>query len=267
MMPEGCDKSQVCDSIGAITPLSALGIFAAGVAAGTVNTIVGSGSLITFPTLLAAGYSPILANVSNNVGLVPGSISGAWGYRRELAGQGERVRRLGMASASGGALGATLLLVLPGSVFDAVVPVLILLACFLVAAGPWLRQRLVARRPEEGHGGVGLFGLVFLTGVYGGYFGAAQGVILISLLSIFLGDGLQRLNGVKNVLAGLVNGVAAVLFIAFSHIAWGVAGLLAVGSVLGGQLGATVGRRIPPAAYRAVIIVVGLVVAVKLLLD
>ncbi|MCU1484197.1 MAG: yfcA 3 [Actinomycetia bacterium] len=209
----------------------------------------------------------MLANVSNNVGLVPGSISGAIGYRRELAGQGPRIRHLGAASASGGILGATLLLVLPGSVFDSVVPVLILVACFLVAFGPRIRARVVARRPEEGHGGVVLWGTVFLTGVYGGYFGAAQGVILISLLSIFLADDLQRLNGLKNVLAGLVNGVAAVLFITFTHVHWGVVGLLAVGSVVGGQLGATVGRRIPPAVYRVVIVVVGLVVATKLLVD
>jgi uncharacterized membrane protein YfcA len=265
MMPQGCDKSQACDSIVGITPLTALGILAAGTAAGGINTIVGSGSLITFPTLLAAGYSPIVANVSNNVGLVPGSISGALGYRRELVGQGGRVRRLGLASALGGTTGAVLLLVLPGSVFDSVVPILILLACALVAFGPRLREWMAVRRPEEGHGGIGLFGAVYLTGVYGGYFGAAQGVILISLLSIFLTDDLQRLNGLKNVLAGLVNGVAAVLFIAFSHIAWGAAGLLAVGAIAGGQLGATVGRRIPADVYRAVIVVVGVIVAVKLL--
>jgi uncharacterized membrane protein YfcA len=250
-----------------IEPLTALGIFAAGTAAGTVNAVVGSGSLITFPTLLAAGYPPVLANVSNDVGLVPGSISGAIGYRRELGGQGPRIRRLGAASVSGGVVGATLLLLLPGTVFDSVVPVLILLACFLVAFGPGIKRRVLARRPEEGHGGVVLWGTVFLTGVYGGYFGAAQGVILISLLSIFLSDDLQRLNGLKNVLAALVNGVAAAIFIAFHHIAWGAVGLLALGSVLGGQLGATVGRRIPPAAYRVVIVVVGVIVAVKLLLD
>jgi uncharacterized membrane protein YfcA len=245
--------------------LTALGILAAGTAAGTINTIVGSGSLITFPTLLAAGYSPIVANVSNNVGLVPGSISGALGYRGELAGQGGRIRRLAMASGLGGITGAVLLLVLPGSVFDGVVPILILLACLLVAIQPRMRQWVAVRRPEEGHGGVALFGTVFLTGVYGGYFGAAQGVILLALLSIFLADDLHRLNGLKNVLAGVVNGVAAVLFIAFSHIAWGAAALIAVGSVAGGQLGATVGRRIPPGVYRGVIIVVGVIVAVKLL--
>ena len=251
----------------AITPLTALGILAAGTAAGGINTIVGSGSLITFPTLLAAGYDPVVANVSNTVGLVPGSISGAVGYRRELAGQRDRIRQLGAASLLGGITGAVLLLVLPGEVFDAIVPVLILVACFLVAVQPRMREWVAARRSVEGHGGAGLFVTVYLTGIYGGYFGAAQGVILMALLSIFLADGLQRLNALKNVLAALVNGVAAVLFIVLADVAWEAAGLLAVGAVVGGQLGATFGRRLPPAALRATIIAVGLVVAVKLLLD
>lgn len=251
----------------AITPLTALGILAAGTAAGGINTIVGSGSLITFPTLLAAGYSPVVANVTNCLGLVPGSISGAVGYRRELAGQRERIRHLGAASLLGGITGAVLLLVLPGEVFDAIVPALILVACFLVAVQPRMREWVAARRSVEGHGGAGLFVTVYLTGIYGGYFGAAQGVILMALLSIFLADGLQRLNALKNVLAALVNGVAAVLFIVLADVAWEAAGLLAVGAVVGGQLGATFGRRLPPAALRATIIAVGLVVAVKLLLD
>lgn len=245
----------------------ALGILAAGTAAGGINAVVGSGSLISFPTLVAAGYDPLVANVTNNVGLVPGSISGAVGYRRELSGQGARVRHLGAASALGGLTGASLLLLLPGEVFDTIVPVLILVACALVAVQPRMRRWVAARRPEEGHGGIGLFASVFFTGVYGGYFGAAQGVILMALLSIFLADTLQRLNGLKNVLAGMVNGVAAILFIVFADVAWGAAAILAAGAVVGGQLGATYGRRLPPAALRAVIVVVGVVVAVKLLLD
>lgn len=211
----------------------------------------------------------MVANVSNTIGLVPGSISGAFGYRRELAGQAARIRHLGMASTLGGITGAVLLLVLPGSVFKRIVPILILIACLLVALQPRLRDRLAARRDgaDEGHGGPGLRLTVYATGVYGGYFGAAQGVLLISLLSIFLADDLQRLNGLKNVLAGLVNGVAALLFIVFAHVAWGAAALLAVGAVAGGQVGATVGRRLPPTVLRGIIIVVGVIVAVKLLLD
>jgi len=251
----------------AITPLTALGILAAGTAAGAINTIVGSGSLITFPTLLAAGYDPVVANVSNTIGLVPGSISGAVGYRRELAGQRSRVRHLGVSAVLGGITGGALLLVLPGEVFDSIVPILILVACFLVAVQPRMRLWMAARRGDEGHGGVGLFLTVYGTSVYGGYFGAAQGVILMALLAIFLADGLQRLNALKNVLAALVNGVAAVLFMIFADVAWEAAGLLAVGAVVGGQLGATYGRRLPGPALRVLIIVVGVVVAVKLLLD
>ena len=194
-------------------------------------------------------------------------MSGAVGYRRELAGQRQRVRHLGLASTLGGVTGAVLLLMLPEGVFDAVVPVLILLACLLVAVQPRLRTWVAARRPEEGHGGVGLWATVYATGIYGGYFGAAQGVILMALLSIFLADGLQRLNALKNVLAGLVNGVAAVLFIVLADVSWVPALLIAAGAILGGQLGAHYGRRLPPAALRAVIIVVGVVVAVKLILD
>jgi len=199
--------------------------------------------------------------VSNTLGLVPGSVSGALGYRRELRGQGQRLRALGLASLSGGVTGAVLLLVLPGSVFERVVPFLILVACGLMAVQPRL-QSLVAAR---GHNGRLLWLGIYATGVYGGYFGAAQGVILMALLSIFHVDQLQRLNALKNVLAGLVNGVAALLFLVLAHIAFGVSALLAVGSIVGGQLGARYGRRIPDTTLRAVVIAIGLVVAGKLL--
>jgi hypothetical protein len=249
-----------------VTIGAALAILGVGLVAGTVNTIVGSGSLVTFPTLLALGYKPVLANVSNTVGLVPGSISGAVGYRRELEGQRARITVLGIASAAGGLTGGVLLLVLPAAVFRSVVPILILVACALVAVQPRLARRVAARPgPARAHGGPWLFVAVYATGVYGGYFGAAQGVILIALLGIFVDDGLQRLNATKNVLAALVNGVAAVLFIAFSHVAWGVAALLATGAVVGGQVGAKLGRRISPAWLRAVIVVVGVAVAIRLL--
>ena len=248
--------------------LEALLILAAGLAAGTINTIVGSGSLITFPTLLALGYEPVLANVTNTVGLVPGSVSGAIGYRRELEGQRGRVRVLAVASASGGLAGAVLLLVLPGSVFRNIVPALILIACVLVAVQPRVARRMVARAARLGStrqtGGLGLFLAVFATGIYGGYFGAAQGVILIALLGIFLEDDLQRLNGLKNVLAAVVNGVAALFFVVAASVAWGPALLLAAGAVTGGQIGAVFGRRIPARVLRVLIVVVGTIVAVSL---
>ena len=252
-----------------MSPAAALAILGVGLAAGTLNTIVGSGSLITFPTLLALGYPPVVANVSNTVGLVTGSISGAVGYRRELEGQRPRLRVLGVASLAGGVTGGLLLLALPASVFDRVVPVLILLAAVLVAVQPRLARRMAAGEgaSRRANGGAALFVGVLLTGVYGGYFGAAQGVILIALLGIFIDDGLQRLNALKNVLAALVNGIAALLFIAVADVDWAVAGLLAAGAIAGGQLGATLGRRIPPAWLRGVIVVVGVAVAVRLFLD
>ncbi|HWE71427.1 MAG TPA: sulfite exporter TauE/SafE family protein [Acidimicrobiales bacterium] len=244
-----------------MSPWAALAIFAAGFAAGTINVIVGSGSLVTFPTLLALGYPPLLANVSNNVGLVPGSVSGVLAYRPELVGQRSRLIRLGTASLLGGLAGAGLLLGLPGTVFRAAVPALILVACILMALQPRLSRRLQERGDPKAHGGTGLFVGVFLTGVYGGYFGAAQGVILIALLAIFVADDLQRLNGTKNVLAMVVNTVASVLFIIFSTLSWSVVGLIAAGSVIGGQVGARIGRRLPAAVLRGVIVTVGLVVA------
>jgi len=247
-----------------MSPLEALAIFAVGLAAGTVNVIVGSGSLITFPTLLAFGFPPVLANVSNTIGLVPGSVSGAIAYRRELTGQRSRLITLGAASMTGGIAGGVLLLALPGSVFRDVVPVLILIACALMAAQPMLTRRLADRGERPSHGGAALFLTVFATGVYGGYFGAAQGVILIALLAIFIDDDLQRLNGTKNVLALVVNLVAGVLFIVFSHVSWSVVGLIAGGSIIGGQLGGTVGRRLRPQILRAVIVVVGVSVAITL---
>jgi uncharacterized membrane protein YfcA len=248
-----------------LTPGDALAVLGAGLAAGTINTIVGSGTLVTFPTLLAIGYKPVVANVTSTVGLVPGVFSGVVGYRRELAGQGPRLRTLGLASLVGGVTGATLLLVLPGSVFKAVVPALILIASLLMAMQPRLSRRLAERPIRRRHGGPVLWGTVFLTGVYGGYFGAAQGVILIALLAIFIEDDLQRLNGTKNVLTMLVNGVAALLFIAVAHVAWSVAGLLAISSIVGGQLGARVGRRLPAKVLRGFIVIVGTGVAIRLL--
>ena len=253
-----------------IDPLHALVIVAAGIGAGTINTIVGSGSLITFPTLLLLGYAPLVANVSNTIGLVPGAISGSIGYRRELAGQRRRAIPLIAAAALGGLTGAALLLILPAAAFARIVPVLILVACGLVAIQPRLSTWVVARRTRLGHephhaGGPLLLVGVYLTGIYGGYFGAAQGVILIALLSILIDDELQRLNGLKNVITAVVNAVAAIIFILVAPVAWAPAILLAIGSAIGGQLGAVVGRRLSPFALRVAIITIGTAVAVRLL--
>jgi hypothetical protein len=241
-------------------------VFVAGIAAGTINVVVGSGTLITFPVLLGVGISPVTANVSNTLGLVPGSVMGAYGYRRELGGQRRRALQLGAASALGGLAGAVLLLTLPAGAFKAIVPALIILALVLVVFG----QQIVAavssgrHRPSE-HVGLWLWLTTFGTGIYGGYFGAAQGVLLLALLGIFLADSLQRHNALKNVLAGLVNAVAAVVFIIAAHLDWAAAGLIAAGSVIGGALGARIGRRLPAPVLRGVIVVVGIVALVKLL--
>ena len=241
------------------------GVFGAGAFAGTVNTVVGSGSLLTFPTLIAMGYSPLVANVTNTLGVVPGSVSGAYGYRRELVGQRDRLRRLAPVSIAGGAVGAGLLLILPGASFERVVPYLIVMACVLVIAQFRLSARMRRREgANEPHSQVGFQVGMFATAVYGGYFGAAQGVMFIALLAIFIDDHLQRLNATKNVVAALVNGVAAILFMVFAPVAWLPAGLLAAGSAIGGQIGARAGRRLPLTLLRVLIVVSGLAVAIKL---
>jgi len=239
----------------------------AGMAAGTINTVVGSGTLITFPVLLAFGYAPVTANVSNTIGLVPGSISGAIGYRRELAGQRARAVQLGTMSVLGGITGAVLLLVLPGSAFKAIVPVFIAIALILTVLQPRLSVALAKREIDlerPGHPGTAF--AVFLTGVYGGYFGAAQGIILLAILGVALAQDLQRTNALKNVLAGLVNGVAGLYFIFAAHVDWGPAALIAAGALIGGQLGSRWGRRLPPGALRGLIVLVGISAILQLLL-
>ncbi|NHN54866.1 sulfite exporter TauE/SafE family protein [Calidifontibacter sp. DB0510] len=252
-----------------MTLTHALLILLAGMAAGTINTIVGSGTLVTFPTLLAFGYPAVAANVSNSLGLVAGGISGTIGYRKELAGAGADIRRLAPMSFLGAITGALLLIWLPASAFDAIVPVLILLGIVLVIAGPRLQQWAKAHHADhESTGrrvalGLGVFG----AGVYGGYFGAAQGVLLIGLMSVLMAAPLQRINGLKNVLSTIVNAVAALTFlvIALDKVDWAVAGLIAAGSLIGGVIGARVGRRLHPNVLRAFIVIVGVVTVVWLL--
>jgi uncharacterized membrane protein YfcA len=242
-----------------VTPLELVLVALAGVGAGFINTVAGSGTLITFPTLVAMGVPPVVANVSNNVGLIPGSVAGAIGWRKELAGQRRRVLRLASASAVGAAVGAVLLLALPSSAFDLVVPGLIALGLLLVAAGPWINRR-VARAVESHHeqpDAWWTWPAVLGAGVYGGYFGAAQGIILVGFLGLGLAESLHRVNALKNVLSSLVNTVAAVVFVAAADVDWVVAALIGVGSVGGALLGATVGRRLSPALLRGVILLVG----------
>jgi uncharacterized protein len=247
-----------------MSPLEALAILAAGVAAGTINTIVGSGTLITFPTLIALGWAPVTANVSNNIGLVPGGIAGAVGYRRELHGQRSTVRSLAPFTAAGAVTGAALLLVLPASAFEAIVPAIIAVAIIAVALQPRIERALAHRRRPGAEHRASLRAAMALTGIYGGYFGAAQGILLMALFGLALPQDLQRSNALKNVLAVLANLVAGIVFVFAAHVDWAVVALIAAGSILGGFLGARYGRRLSQPRLRALIVVVGLVAIVRL---
>jgi uncharacterized membrane protein YfcA len=246
--------------------LEAIAIFAAGVLAGTINSVVGSGTLITFPVLLAFGYAPVVANVSNTVGLVPGNASGAFGYRQELTDQRPRAMPLACMSLLGAGIGAALLLTLPASAFKEIVPVFIAVALVLVVFQPRISKWLAARGGGvTDRAGPAAMAGVFAAGVYGGYFGAAQGILVLSILSLSIDDSLTRLNALKVVLVGIANLVSGLVFVFFAHVAWAAAGLIAGGSVIGGLLGARVGRRLSPEVLRGVIVVVGIAAIVRLL--
>jgi uncharacterized protein len=242
-------------------------LLAAGMAAGTINTIVGSGTLITFPTLLFFGLPPLDANVSNTVGLVAGGLTGIHGYRAELVGQARTLRRFVPVSFLGAATGAILLLKFPEA-FDAIVPVLIAAALVLVLLGPRLQAWAAARHPDHDSLGRRLLMTagIFVAGVYGGYFGAAQGVLLVGIMSVLMTITLQRINGLKNVLSTVANAVAAVIFmlVAWDRIDWPVAALIAVGALAGGYVGARVGRRLSPVVLRGVIVVIGVLAIAKI---
>nr|WP_233151444.1 sulfite exporter TauE/SafE family protein [Mycobacterium lehmannii] len=247
----------------------------AGLGAGAINTLVGSGTLITFPTLVALGYPPVTSTMSNAIGLVAGGVSGTWGYRRELRGQWHRLRWQIPASFVGAALGAWLLLNLPETVFEQVVPVLLIAALVLVVVGPRIQSYARARAEAAGQSAehvsrLQLASVVFATfavGVYGGYFTAAQGILLIAAMGALLPEDMQRMNAAKNLLSLVVNIVAAVAYtlVAFDRISWVAAGLIAAGSLVGGFLGARYGRRLSPNALRAVIVVAGIIGLYRLL--
>ncbi|MEU9621977.1 sulfite exporter TauE/SafE family protein [Streptomyces sp. NPDC048155] len=256
-----------------MTTWEMLAVFAAGISAGTINAIVGSGTLITFPVLLATGLPPVTATVSNALGLIPGSISGAIGYREELTGQARRVLKLAIGALIGGLTGATLLLTLPSTAFETVVPILVALALALVLVilQPRISKAVQRRREHSGiparpDGGPLLFAGLTLASIYGGYFTAAQGIIYLSLMGMLLDDTMQRLNAVKNVLAAVVNSIAALFFLFVADFDWTAVVLIAVGSALGGQIGAKVGRRLSPTVLRALIVAVGTAAIVQLLL-
>jgi uncharacterized membrane protein YfcA len=241
----------------------------AGVAAGAINAVVGSGTLITFPTLVALGYPPVTSTMSNAVGLVAGNASGTWGYRRELRGQWHRLGGQVVASLTGAALGAWLLLHLSEKVFTRVVPVLLVIALVLVVTGPriqaWARRRAEEKGRPADHVSPGrmaaLIAGTFAVGVYGGYFTAAQGILLVGVMGALLPESIQRMNAAKNLLTLVVNVVAALAYtlVAFDRVNWAVAGLIAAGSLLGGWVGARYGRRLSPNTLRAAIVAIGLI--------
>ena len=246
-------------------------VVVAGIWAGAINTIVGSGTLVTFPTLLAIGVPPVTANMSNSVGLVAGGLTGTWGYLPELRGAGRFVTRLVPMSALGAIPGALLLLWLPPEAFAAIVPALIGLGVLLVIFGPriqaWAKRRHVEGQPAPVWHLVALLAGVYAAGVYGGYFGAAQGVLLMGLLSTLSSEPLQRLNGIKNVLGTVVNAIGSLVFLLVSPelLDWGVVLAVGAGAVVGGLVGARIGRRLPPVALRAVIVLIGVVGIVKMI--
>ncbi|MDI3330891.1 MAG: sulfite exporter TauE/SafE family protein [Micrococcus sp.] len=277
-------------------------ILLAGFWAGTINTVVGSGTLVTFPVLVAMGFPPVTAQISNAMGLVAAGVSGVFGWRRELAQSRAVLPALTTASLAGGLVGAFLLMVLPEEVFGVAAPILIVVALGFVVFQPrmsaWVRRRK-ARQAEDsvrddagGADGPGapaarhpggdagtlapadgdapqtptgpvsplLWLLVFGAGVYGGYFVAAQGVLLLGILGVFMGGALVHANAVKTYLSLVVNLIAATsyLLFAFDRIDWRAVLLIAVSSMLGASLGAQIGRRIRPFWLRVVIVIVGL---------
>lgn len=253
-----------------MSSLEMLAVLLAGAGAGAINAVVGSGTLFTFPVLLSLGFPPVTATMSNAIGLVPGSISGTWGYRRELAGQKRRVLGLLPASLLGAVTGAWLLLHLPAETFEAVVPVLLVLALVLVVTQTRIQRALARSRErkavkEPRHGGrsgrgIATFVATYLIGIYGGYFAAAQGVLLVGALGALIPETLQRINALKNLLALGVNTVAASTYaiVAYDRISWTAVGLIAAGSLVGGFVGAGVGRRLPTAVLRGLIVALGI---------
>lgn len=245
-----------------MSPLGLGVLVLAALAAGIINTVVGSGTLITFPALLALGVPPVTANMTNTVGLAVGNIGGVIGYRRELRGQGRAILPLAILTAIGALIGALGLLVLPPEVFRAVAPVLVVVGCVLVGIQPLLRRRGKGGPPAPGWL---RFPLTAGTGVYGGYFGAAQGVLIVGVLEMTMDEDIQRINAIKNVLQTLAGGIATVVFVATASLPWIAVVTLAVGSLAGAMIGAAIGRRLPAWLLRTLIIVIG-VVAVYFLL-
>lgn len=239
----------------------------AGTAAGAINAVAGGGSLVTFPTLLALGYPSVVANVTNTVAALPGYVGGAWGYRRELSGQRRRVILLGLITVAGAVGGSALLLLGSEQTFRVVVPWLVLASTALLAVQPVLAH-LVTRQPSVGAerlrwAGLGQFGVA----VYGGYFNAGLGIMMLGVLGIALRESLQRLNALKSVLSVIASAVSLVYFTLFATVSWPAAAIMAVTGLLGGWMGAAIGRRLPVPLLRWSVVTFGFVVFLVLLVN
>jgi len=235
----------------------------AGVLAGGVNAAIGSGTLLTYPLLLAAGLPPVVANGTNSLGIAPGNAFGAWAYRRELAGRGRQVAGMAVLVGAGALIGAVLVLALPSTVFEKVVPWLIVAACVLVVVQPRLVRSLRARGIDPASlPRRALVPVLFAVGIYAGYFGAAQGIILIAALGALYDPDLQSTNAAKNVLQGVSNTAAAVAFVVAGAVSWPAAIAIGAGAAVGGAIGAPFARRLPDPVLRGIIVAVGLVAAV-----
>jgi uncharacterized membrane protein YfcA len=252
-----------------VTAVEMLAVLGAGLVAGVLTSTVGVASLVSFPVLLAVGLPPVVANASNTVGLVPAGISGSYGYRAELRRHPRIAWTVVMTCAVGALAGAALLLALPSTVFEAVVPWLILFSCVLVGVQPrvarWLRSRGGEDlEPRTRMGPVTTF-FSLLTGVYGGYFGAGSGVMMVAVLGLGLDIDLRVVNALKTLAVFAGNVVASVVFVVVAHLDWRAVVLLGAGSVVGGHVGARLGRRLPPALFRGLVVVAGVVAAALLL--
>lgn len=253
-----------------MTGLEQAAVLLAGFGAGIMTSTVGVASLLSFPVLLAVGLPPVVANASNTVGMTPAGLSGSFGYRAELREHPAVAAAVLGTCAGGSVLGAVLLLALPPGVFEAVVPWLILLTCVLVGVSPrlnaWLRRHHGAHPPEPRTrlSPVTAF-FAALTGVYGGYFGAGSGVMMLAVLGLGVDLEFRILNALKTLAVMASNVVATLIFVVVADLAWPAIGILAAGSIVGGYVGAHVGRRLPPSLLRGLVVVVGVAAAVTML--
>ena len=256
-----------------MTGLEALLVLVTGFGAGVLSSTVGVASLLSFPPLVALGLPPVTANVSNPLGLIPGGLGGVVGYREEVREAGPVARVIVVVCATGAVAGAALLLGLPPGVFEAVVPWLILFTCLLVGAQPriaaWLRARSAERhgveRSERRHLSPLTTVFATLTGTYGGYFGAGAGVMMVAVLGLGTDLELRVVNGLKTLSLMVGNLVAGIVFVVVADPRWDAAALLAAGSLVGGYVGARIGRRLPDAVFRGAVVVAGLLAAVLML--